>query len=225
MNNELIYFSKFLPVDGEVKLGDHFIDTGVMNLIGKRANKEGDYSGYQKVKLFLCSRNIQIGDKVKTTVVLNSNKAWSNDTYANFRGKFQKVVGSDYEFIVTGTTNINGGGFTTEDNIIICKYNSFKVIGEISTDATWVKEGDKFSEDQVRLLKAVNVKYHTRAHAGTDVMNLGYKPVDYYTPNIIQDRLERWHSEPEQYGISSSECDDIVFVHTVEILGQCGHFH
>lgn len=58
------YFTKYLPVEGKVEMGDYFIDTGVMSngtLIGKRANKEGVYD-YQKVKLFLCSMDIQVGD-------------------------------------------------------------------------------------------------------------------------------------------------------------------
>lgn len=113
------YFAKYLPVEGEVNIGDNFIDTGVMNLIGKRANKHGDYSGYQKVKLFLCSRDIQVGDTVKALLV-------------------DKFGYKDY--LITDKDSAE----------LSIEMGDFKVIGEISPEATWVKEGDEFDRTEAR---------------------------------------------------------------------------
>lgn len=98
-NTNKPYFAKYLPVKGEIK-----------------------------AKLFLCSRDIQVGDKYfhddfypypvgdiadTNTKVMNAHMMVSNE-------------GEDYE-----------GDW------------SYKVVGEISPEATWVKEGDEFDEDEV----------------------------------------------------------------------------
>lgn len=68
----------------------------------------------EKPKLFLCSRDIQIGDKYRIT------------------GGFADDI--EFEF-KEGQPKRN---------------SAFKIIGEVSKDATWVKEGDEFDEEDWR---------------------------------------------------------------------------
>lgn len=117
------YFAKYLPVEGEIKEGDWVLSSHkdpnlgpwLYHLIGKEWEEyEEDCKWYpgKKAKLFLCSRDIQVGDKVQ----------WCY-----------------------GTMN-----FIEEQRTFLEEVDAFKVIGEISPKAIWVKEGDEFEEDQIR---------------------------------------------------------------------------
>lgn len=104
------FFAKYIAVEGEIKEGDKYIHplTGrletAIHVHGSKTHP------YQPIKLFLCSRDIQVGDKV-----------------INQLGE---------EFV------IKDGG-----DLVSAKLNKcYKVIGEISPEATWVKEGDEFDE-------------------------------------------------------------------------------
>jgi hypothetical protein len=110
------YFAKYLPVEGEIKEGD--LISGPTGLV--YATPLEYTSAFKKVKLFLCSRDIQVGDKIKSTQderVLTVNKIKINDRHTIYYDK-NKHWFSELE--------------------------AFKVIGEISPDATWVNEGDEF---------------------------------------------------------------------------------
>jgi hypothetical protein len=137
------YFAKYLPVEGEINEGNicrekYPINPKIINVI--RINNDGmikvkeDSLWYapdalQKVKLFLCSRDIEIGDAVK---------------YQDFDGSL-----TDYTVKKTGDKNdmstlnrvCNKGGYVQG------KY--YKVIGEISSQATWVKEGEELDEENI----------------------------------------------------------------------------
>lgn len=131
------YFAKYLPVEGEINIGDYFIDTGAMSngtLVGKRANKEGVYD-YQKVKLFLCSKDIQVGDKNVHADTLGGK---------SFRGYVATVGKNGCGSVLLPDTQQN-------DELVITD-SMFKVIGEISPEATWVKEGDEFNDDEVCII-------------------------------------------------------------------------
>jgi hypothetical protein len=122
------YFSKYLPEKGEIKIGlnkpvwdykqskvRYFnIETEEKLATFKEmiGYKNGNYS---EVKLFLCSRDIQIGDKY-------------------FRH------GSDEEYTSTPLGESSRGSHG------LWSMGTYKVIGEISSEATWVKEGDEFDE-------------------------------------------------------------------------------
>lgn len=131
------YFAKWLPVEGEAKEGEFCLiedDDGVK--IGylplqKKHQQEGTLK-ITKVKLFLCSRDIQVGDKVNEGVIVDSIEMGSGENH------YPK------ELIVWHVNK--------DDNSI--KYwlklkDCFKVIGEISSDAIWVKEGDEFEEEEI----------------------------------------------------------------------------
>lgn len=114
------YFAKYLPVEGKIKEGDLCIgeDEGGLRIHECKKISYCEKIGCKKVKLFLCSRDIQVGDE-----------------YYNEQFEFTKYPNKSIADSSTEMVGENG---------------SYKVIGEISPDAVWVKEGDKFDEDEVK---------------------------------------------------------------------------
>lgn len=180
-NGEKKYFSKYLPVDGDIQVGDSILDPN--NNVYKCTRIDNIYlncSGYnglvrisrcKKVKLFLCSRDIQVGDEVM------------DNSFTSFiwKGTFGDIIGNFY------AAN---------------KDNTFKVLGEISTEATWIKEGEKFYKDEINWLyqpEYSDVEYHSLD--------------DYPTwKQLIKNR--RGTLSAIRY-----------FPPIVAIKGPCGHFH
>lgn len=118
------YFTKYLPVEGEIKEGDivqgvsgYFYQVkDIFHDAGKATSIKGEsllLSQLQKVKLFLCSRDIQVGDKYRITDGFGTD-------------------GIEFEF-KEGQPK---------------RTSAFKVIGEISPAAVWIKEGDEVDEAQ-----------------------------------------------------------------------------
>lgn len=129
------YFAKYLPIEGEMKKGDKFVRSKddictfikwlpeesseaypkVSLIQNSWAEEEGVHKYFgQNIKphkLFLCSKDIQVGHNV-----------W--------------FEGQEYK---------NASRALVES----APLDTFKVIGEISSMATWVKEGDKFNESQL----------------------------------------------------------------------------
>lgn len=98
------YLAKYLPVKEEIKKGDsYYFKDEPDNILVRTGDRT--VSSMQKVKLFLCSRDIQVGDTFQS---------FSGMCELQWDGKFQ---------------------LHPED---------YKIIGEISPAATWVKEGDEF---------------------------------------------------------------------------------
>lgn len=167
------YFAKYLPVEGEIKEGDiislhipegenpfswengiYYQDTPrVLHGEGYVTIKPIDYCSEERVmrnglaykkeymkgrlQLFLCSRDIQIGDKVK-------------DEYS----------GLDIT--------------ATKDNFPSNASDFWlKVIGPISTEAKWVKDGDEFDEDETSfdqkrsdLIESLRLDFESRTGLG-----------------------------------------------------------
>lgn len=133
------YFTKYLPVEGEINEGDKFLDH-TDNLI-KDAHIPEIYNnphvpyfdGYKKVKLLLCSRDIQKTDK----------EIYVHKPDGSESTKVELIdIISDKE----NTSVMFKWSDQTPGTLI---QNTFKEIGEISPEATWVKEGDEFDEDEV----------------------------------------------------------------------------
>lgn len=138
------YFTKYIPVEGEVKEGDicyftQFKEFGTAKMISGELcfvsfPQEGKGSLTSPIsrnlddkrpyKLFLCSRDIQVGDDIQHTSGEN--------------GVCDEIIGDALHF----SGDIEG------------HYSSinqwFKVIGEISSDAVWVSEGIEFDEDEIQ---------------------------------------------------------------------------
>lgn len=138
------YFAEYIPVEGEIKEHSMVFADGKLGTV-VYASKYG--IGYEvefpdernvfpftpeyikPAKLCLCSRDIQIGDKV-----IGSHKI-----EGVYFGKSQSG-----DFIINW-----------EDGNTVCGLHdpdAFKVIGKISPDAIWVTRGMEFDEDDVCIM-------------------------------------------------------------------------
>lgn len=126
------YFVKYLPVEGEINDGDYWIRNGI---VSNEIVAHG-ICDCKRVKLFLCSRDIQVGDECYHTKYLNLGK------WALKEGGIQDCV--DWH-----------GENVDESHL-------FKVLGEISPEAIWVKEGDEFEEDDIQ--QATKLYYWKREY-------------------------------------------------------------
>jgi hypothetical protein len=118
------YFAKYLP-KGELKSvreGDMIQDSSGKIRPALRDGRENDVTNVKPVKLFLCSRDIQVGDSVFCPDGNNPTKEW------------------------TVIESVGDATASNQISIHLIPKGAYKVIGEISPDATWVKEGDEFSE-------------------------------------------------------------------------------
>ncbi len=137
------YFCKYLPIKGEIKEGDKILNPyneiqtcislekgiGINEICWikvKETTTLQQILNSQKVKFYLCSRDIQVGDIVS----------------------IPSMIGS-FQIHEEGKEPI-------ENSVITLKYaikaNAYKVIGEISKDAIWVTEGDEFEEENLQLV-------------------------------------------------------------------------
>lgn len=146
-------FGKILKAEGNIESGDRYFDS--RNGVFESAVWNSDFeelnsttpSGnriYSKMKLVLCSRDVQLDD----TVLFESHPDFGEKT----------VVLND-----GGIITLHDGNKTGIQNLI-------KVIGEISPCATWVKDGDVFAEAETRLsgfLKSENSEFgwHNNSYA------------------------------------------------------------
>lgn len=112
------YFAKYLPVEGEIKEGDYWQHPKGAIFPYTEGYAKGPIASLKpkKVKLFLCSRDIQVGDKV-----LNSKMTGDLDVTEDILELIQSEPNEGW----------------------------FKVVGEISPEARWIKEGDEFDKDDI----------------------------------------------------------------------------
>lgn len=111
------YFAKYLPVEGEIGIGDYAINSAgsIYQCYAANENTKQD----KKVRLFLCSRDIKIGDtNVHTGLLVHSEEEIVREVKDDSQLRFMQ-----------GTAEVN-------------KVALFKVLGPISPYATWIKEGD-----------------------------------------------------------------------------------
>lgn len=141
------YFTKWLPVEGEIEEGDKFSADGriytFFGFDGTKSSVNTVESGYiyhsannsaqewlskrKKVKLFLCSSDIQVGSTIR------------------FEGDIALVELSHYcesEYHLSRLKNSEA--------------TFFSVIGEISPEATWITEGMELTEDQIKIISRIN---------------------------------------------------------------------
>lgn len=105
------YFAKYLPAEGEIKEGDTIKDlvSGDIGIVKKWEKHINEQDDYKKVKLFLCTHDME------------------------------GVIGGD------GTKV-----YLPHDPKHKNEEKPFRVLGEISKNALWVKENDEFSEEKVK---------------------------------------------------------------------------
>lgn len=141
------YFAKYLPVEGEIKEGDRWWVKTLPQVYPLPADKStldywntqfGNQKDFSKVNLFLCSRDIRVGDKVIYKSHIESH--WFKGTvavYTNSYTAFEEDRDNDGD----------------KESFYI-NYDSkdvYKIVGEISPEASWVKEGDEFDEGEVKI--------------------------------------------------------------------------
>lgn len=132
--------------------------------------------------LVLTSSDIQIGDKIQakdgsgSSIITEFKRVFA-------KGEITTSIGESKEGAIT---------YSQLEN------DWLKVIGEISPEATWVKEGDEFDEDEVE-----GVLYN-RKHPDESIYG------------FTVEKLLAWiklNPMPEKY--------QVIF----HIKGKCGHFH
>lgn len=135
------YFTKYLPVEDEIKEGDkiyfkHDGSRGLMNERGlpKWVIDKCKERGYKTGKLFICTKDIKVGDKV----VKDASNWKSNDFDSWGRGEGEAEV---LEVIPDIDLRWEGGRAWEDLKQIL------KVVGEVSPKAEWVKEGHTWGED------------------------------------------------------------------------------
>jgi hypothetical protein len=104
----------------------------------------------KRVKLFLCSRDIQVGDEVR--YVDNEFGDKYNHLY---------VSGVDDKFVIIKGSKEN------LCSIQLKKHEVFKVIGEVSPNAIWVKEGMEFDNNDIEWKKGFVAFYNEHGESTT----------------------------------------------------------
>jgi hypothetical protein len=167
------YFTKYLNETGEIGVGDYVRSesSGRQRVKVTGIDEDGNYitdeRDWHKVdsyfvlpkkkavkvstNMYLCTKDINIGDKVKHTA------GYPFVGYAEFLYKHdwlivreeansiavEKRINTNFNVYVTAPTYNNGAEVT------VCGWNLYKVVGIISPDAIWVKEGNTFTEEDI----------------------------------------------------------------------------
>lgn len=196
------YFAKDLPVEGKGDIGckwqwkNNIKNTGWEDI--SRSDMDAIIAHglepepeFRKLKLFLCSRDIKIGDKVKTFNYPEQNEG----KIINLRTS-KKLVGAKDHSEIYHLADIQYSHESSPTTAAIS--NFFKVVGEISPEATWVKEGDEFDEDDFRK-RWYSVRRET------------------FLPHTYMDADEYTNLGEERRAGNLK-----IFI---QIKGPCGHFH
>lgn len=135
------YFAKFLPEEGEIKRIKGgmraFDEKGILQHIAEDIQLElipNLNKIYKKASLFLCSRDIQVGDIVNASYnsnCVNGEVVKSLDDMSVPHWQIKLKGDPEFAYWEKGCT--------------------YKVVGEISPNATWIKEGDKFTEGDINI--------------------------------------------------------------------------
>jgi hypothetical protein len=129
------YFCRYLPVEGEPQKGDKVIYPAGSDWTTDydQAVKDATRACTPiKVKMFLCTRDIKPGDKI--------------------RGEYPSTISFDVECLRDDKDSaVPHWAVRRQDGneYYYAKQDSFKVIGEVSPEAIWVKEWDEFIEENI----------------------------------------------------------------------------
>lgn len=136
------YFAKYLPVEGKVKPKDKFkhgINGRYLAIASDGWNEQSKifFPEYFKVKLFLCSRDIKVGDKFKSPLYPDKEYECLEKPDPTPQGVYPDKC------------------YYTKNRLWfqwIPYSEGYKVIGLISKQAVWVTEGMEFDESDLRML-------------------------------------------------------------------------
>ncbi len=157
----MTYFTKYLPVDGEVKIGDIYYNHLIHTYQSRTCEEDNSYVGFQKVNLFLCTNDLQAGDSIQNVAgekgicdgVGNGN-IWYHigDSYGIYSGQkyWFKVVG---EISPEALTFVNEGAIIDEEGIQLCYWPGGSG-SEIWNVVPW---------DKIKFLRNNTDKFYTMA--------------------------------------------------------------
>lgn len=121
------YKVKYLPCEGEIIIGDKYTQNGVVLTIGEGIQRLAGGGETQKVKLYLCSNEINVGDKVIHINPINT-------------------IQYHKELTILELTRY--GDYVTKEGVYT-NLEVTKIMGSISDKAIWVKEDDIINENNI----------------------------------------------------------------------------
>lgn len=155
------YFAKWVVVEGDIKAGDSYLKGSMMILKCLSMKKRKlNRLHYKKVKLSLCSTDLQVGDRAYFDGIPHSGIT------------LETIISISGYIIQTGS----GGWYIDQ-----MPNPPYKVIGEISPEATWVEEGMRFDEEEIQYC-----------------MSDGFENFEGYNMNIHKDK-EHWMNPKKPY--------------------------
>jgi hypothetical protein len=150
------YIAEYVPVEQPPKRGDEYLSPEGKRGIRTTTDTNDDmfYEECRKLKLSFCSSDIQVGD-----------------TFNSANGR---------NFVCTKIDPFKvysiGGLLSDTEEVAHNRAWTYKVIGEVSPDATWVKEGMEFDESQTKLTITYNgqrldhIPGHTNYDPGSEMV-------------------------------------------------------
>jgi hypothetical protein len=210
------YFAKYLPVEEPIKKGDTYYFGPAEEVLICQDEEEAERCnthtvikrGSKKVKLFLCSRDIQVGDTFK------SNQGLKYEEF--FEGKVSKIDGDDIY------TEVERVPFSYSTLIVIEGW--YKIIGEISPKAKWIKDEDEFDEDEILRTYSCECRMTFRNGEDKHKLRFNFKPTDEdieeYAKNWAENRM-RGFDYTVYWPDQSEVVTDIIKIK----CSQCETFH
>lgn len=185
------YFAKYLPVEGEIQVGDklYYKDPDPIYI--------GNWSGNCKVYNFECDLIII---EVKGTTTSCKRK----DLHKLSMCSRDIQVGDEYSFEMGKDDWRKGICHTEGESKRLKEQGIFKVVGEISPEATWVKEGDEFDEDEVQFKLIYEQDYEDDS--------IEIVSEEEWLKAKLKDKLKMFNFIT-------------LYEKIIEIKGPCGHFH
>jgi hypothetical protein len=163
----------------------------------------GKWNGvvYTDHKLFLCSRDIQVGDEF----IIPEDCVVDWDLRVNNKGICTSISMGNKMFHYKAPCSLGG----IVHSGVHADSKPYKVIGEISPDATWVKEGDEFEEHEIKQESLTfNLPLNSDLERTAEERTRAMFNVDSYTSTVSE-------------GVAKVE----VTFKEFKIKGPCGHFH
>lgn len=150
------YFAKYLPVNEPLKNGDKALKPGFKEYPKEyieEVDEFEDWSMYQKVVLFLCTTEIEVGDEVFGFIHGHCDEVE--------KGPFGHNVSWNYKDFVSGwpdephiVKDLNYSEYKPYRTQIDTGWSSpgrlVRVLGQISEKAVWISEGDYFNEEDIK---------------------------------------------------------------------------
>lgn len=200
------YFTKYLPVEEEVKHGDIALKPAIppleLNAYIEQVDqheidlKLDGFEQFKKLKLFLCSRDIQVKDEL--TFFWGDGR--EEDGFFKRKVKALDKVGDVRKLGESGITKGHIEYEMEKEGYFWNTDFAYKVIGEISSDAlAYVKESDEFDEGDIKR--------------------------DVLIKDTFDNEYEHLNPKGNEKIRELSDTEKIIKELPIKIKGPCGHFH